>query len=172
MDFFIADPHFGHANIVIYCGRPFKDVDEMDRVIIENWNSTVKSEDTIFILGDFSWGNSDRILQYINALSGRKILVAGNHDQRTVTYWKKRGIEAYKTPIGYNDWELILSHEPVPFPTVPNIHGHTHGNIHRGAISLHGVHVCVSAEVVGYTPQSVDRIRERIAELRMEENYD
>jgi len=172
MDFFLADPHLGHENIVLYCGRPFKNIAEMDSVIITNWNSVVKSTDTVFLLGDFSLANAERITKYINALTGKIILVAGNHDKRTVTFWRKRGVEAYKIPIDYNDGEFLLSHEPISFPVIPNVHGHTHGNLHRGSFHVHGIHVCVSAEVVDYTPITVTSIREKVAEIRKEEEYD
>ena len=51
--FFIADTHFGDKNIIKYEGRPFKDVEEMNNVLIENWNNTVSCMDTIFVVGDF-----------------------------------------------------------------------------------------------------------------------
>lgn len=40
-NFYISDTHLGHANIIGFDGREFKDTAEMEKVIIENWNSRV-----------------------------------------------------------------------------------------------------------------------------------
>lgn len=53
--FFIADTHFGHKNIIEYENRPFENTEDMDSKIIESWNKTVKVKDKIFILGDFAF---------------------------------------------------------------------------------------------------------------------
>ena len=51
-----------------------------------NWNSIVKEEDTVVIVGDISWAmNFDELYEdfsFLNDLNGKKIIVKGNHD-----YW-------------------------------------------------------------------------------------
>lgn len=76
--FVTADHHFGHANIIRFCDRPFETVDEMDRALIENWNKVVGPEDVIYHLGDFTLGGFDMAQQYFKQLNG-KIQVLANH---------------------------------------------------------------------------------------------
>ena len=56
MNRYISDLHFGHANIIRFDGRPFKNTDEMEETLVDNWNSVTQPEDTVYILGDFCWG--------------------------------------------------------------------------------------------------------------------
>jgi calcineurin-like phosphoesterase family protein len=53
---FSTDFHFGHKNIIFYCNRPFGGVAEMDQVILERLNISVKYNDTLYFLGDFCIG--------------------------------------------------------------------------------------------------------------------
>lgn len=50
----------------------------------ENWQNTVKPEDTVIIAGDISWGMrvEDALadLKFIEELNGKKIIAKGNHD--------------------------------------------------------------------------------------------
>lgn len=73
-----SDTHFGHANAIKHSNRPYANVDEMDESLIENWNSLVKDNHTIFHLGDFSFRNPE---QYLKRLKGKIIMLPGNHDQ-------------------------------------------------------------------------------------------
>jgi calcineurin-like phosphoesterase family protein len=87
---FISDTHFGHANIIKYTGRPFKSVEEMDRVLIRNWNARVKLRDTVIFLGDFCFrntaggkageGTSNKAEFYRRQLNGDIVFIRGNHD--------------------------------------------------------------------------------------------
>ena len=71
--YFISDTHFNHKNIIKYCNRPFKDVEEMNKVLIENWNNTVTDFNTIFHLGDVALTNESEMKEIISKLKGKKI---------------------------------------------------------------------------------------------------
>lgn len=51
-----------------------------------NWNRLVEADDTVIIAGDISWAMNFEELykdfEFINSLSGNKIIIKGNHD-----YW-------------------------------------------------------------------------------------
>lgn len=85
MTYYISDLHFGHKNIVELCNRPFADVETMDAVLIENWNRKVGKNDTVYLIGDIVW-EKKKVAYYMEQLSGKKILVSGNHDSD----WIKR----------------------------------------------------------------------------------
>ena len=79
--FFSSDTHYFHANIIKYCDRPFKTVDEMNEFMIDAWNSFVDEDDLTFHLGDFSLlrpVDSIQLRDVINRLKGKKILIKGN----------------------------------------------------------------------------------------------
>ena len=79
MIYFTSDMHFGHANVIKYCARPFASVEEMNEIIVRNWNEVVQPEDTVYCLGDISMGFTV-VEAYSHRLNGNKILVPGNHD--------------------------------------------------------------------------------------------
>ena len=91
--FLISDTHFGDDRILRYENRPFASVEEMDKAIIENWNSMVSKEDTVFHLGDVSSYEPERISEILAALNGKKVLIMGNHDQNyTNKQWEEMGL--------------------------------------------------------------------------------
>ena len=81
MIFFTADVHFGHANIIRLCGRPFRTVCEMNHALVDNWNKRVSGKDTVYILGDLFYKcDPPVVLAILSALKGKKKLIIGNHD--------------------------------------------------------------------------------------------
>ncbi len=81
-EFWTADTHLGHKNIIQYSHRPFSSVEEMDEVLIQNINSVVKSNDILYHLGDFAFGRMSHIISYLQRLNCKRIrLVLGNHDK-------------------------------------------------------------------------------------------
>jgi calcineurin-like phosphoesterase family protein len=78
---FTSDMHFGHANIIRYSNRPFRDLDHMHAGLIDRWNEVVQPEDTVWVLGDVAMGIIDESLAFVGRLNGHKLLLAGNHDR-------------------------------------------------------------------------------------------
>jgi len=79
MIWFTSDEHFFHNNVIKYCNRPFSTIEEMNEEIILRHNSVVKSEDTVYHLGDFSLNKTAPSL-ILSKLNGQHHLIAGNHD--------------------------------------------------------------------------------------------
>ena len=79
---YISDLHLGHYNVMtILDERGFNSLDEMDEHIIKQWNENVENEDTVVILGDFSFYNGEKTLSILRRLKGNKILIKGNHER-------------------------------------------------------------------------------------------
>jgi calcineurin-like phosphoesterase family protein len=127
-----SDPHLYHQNIIKYENRPFKNVEEMNEVLLSNYNSLVRKDDKVFWLGDVGIGNKEKIKNIVNKFNGNKILIMGNHDRKNIHWHYDCGFkEVYKYPIIYNQF-YILSHKPVyiseNMPYV-NCYGHLHSKI-------------------------------------------
>ena len=82
--FFTSDTHFNHANILKFCDRPFKNVEEMNETIIVNWNKVIGKDDTVFHLGDFCLGGSAEWTKILDRLNGKIHLIVGNHDLKNL----------------------------------------------------------------------------------------
>jgi len=82
MIYFTADTHFCHSNIIGSCYRPFENVGEMNRALIDNWNNFVTARDEVYILGDFLYkGTGREANKILSQLKGRKYLIKGNHEK-------------------------------------------------------------------------------------------
>jgi calcineurin-like phosphoesterase family protein len=80
--YFTADTHFGHANIIRYCHRPYRDVAEMDAAMIAAWNAKVPAEAIIYHLGDFTLAGRTAAAGYFAQLHGQIRVLPGSHDER------------------------------------------------------------------------------------------
>ena len=106
--FFTADPHFGHTNIIRYENRPFASAEEMDQELIRRWNETVSPEDTVYLLGDFSFYGKEKSTEILSALQGHIRLVMGNHDTRSTQWYRDCGFEeVYDCPILFESFWLL-----------------------------------------------------------------
>ena len=124
----ISDTHFYHSKILGYCQRPFETVEEMNEVLIKNWNSVINEGDIVYILGDFCFGNKEMLREIVCQLKGRKILILGNHDRLTKGAYLDVGFETVTKNPMIVDGDFILSHHPLQgdLGRFYNIHGHKH----------------------------------------------
>ena len=125
MNFYISDLHLFHKNVTDegrnFDNRPFKSLEEMHSVIHSNWNSKVTNGDTVYILGDLSWQETEEAIAYVSTLKGRKVLVKGNHDRlkdiRYATLFEE--ICDYKMIVDTLERnvnkKVVLSHYPIAF---------------------------------------------------------
>lgn len=150
--FFIADTHFYHHKMLSL--RKFKNSDEMNNTIIQNWNMLVNTEDIVYHLGDVTFSNFEKTKLIFDKLKGKKILIKGNHDEgRSNTWFKNLGFsEVYDELILDN--KFILTHRPFNLKhfnkeNLINIHGHTHGLITNFNTRKY---ICVSVEMTNYFP--------------------
>jgi calcineurin-like phosphoesterase family protein len=133
--YFTSDQHFGHAGARSLYRRPFASVADMDRQMVERWNSVVEPGDEVWHLGDFAIGHPPRhVADLLGVLHGRKHLIVGNNDAIAVTGcagWQS--IQSY-AELAIDGRKLILCH--YPFRTWRdmgrgsiNLHGHSHGRL-------------------------------------------
>ena len=171
--FLISDTHFGHTNtwqkFTLEDGkplRPFASTEDMDETMVENWNKTVRPQDTVYHLGDVVIAR--RHLETVKRLNGRKILIRGNHDIFKDRDYYEAGFEQIHGVRVFVD-QFILSHIPLHPDCVGerfkrNVHGHLHGNRimwapkHPKQLVIDPRYLCVCVEQINYTPISFDDV--------------
>ena len=113
--FFTSDTHWGHANILGFCNRPFANVEEMNNKLIENWNKKVPTDGLVFHLGDFAWGGYPFWKNIRSQLNGEIILIKGNHDEKNMTPTAAEELFKFVTPqmkIRVEGRGVYLNHNP------------------------------------------------------------
>ena len=88
LTFFTSDLHLEQEKSIAYDKRPFRDVDRMFEVLLNNFNSTVPTGSITYFLGDMGMYNKAKLREFIMRCNGTKVLVLGNHDQGVNTMYK------------------------------------------------------------------------------------
>lgn len=158
--FAISDNHWGHQNIIKYSNRIFNSVEEMDEIMIQEWNSVIKNTDTVFYLGDFTfYRDKTKIDEILQRLNGNIIFIKGNHDDdelvKNPRFLKFR--DYYELKI--DGYKFVMMHYPLlewngSYRGTIHLHGHCHGNL--GPITRRRVDVGVDS--LGYKPRSLEQI--------------
>jgi calcineurin-like phosphoesterase family protein len=187
MIWFTSDSHFSHTNILNLTSRHqhFKNIKEMNWMLIEKINECVGAKDTLYHLGDFYFGKGKHWVNGVNDILSQikcqKIhLVIGNHDPTAESENLKKA--KFKSVCSYLEmnikkepgWvqnfyaeKICLSHYPLRSwnsITPIHLHGHSHGkhgfmtSSNRAYLSFD---VGVDSPGLNYSPVSLKDIVER-----------
>lgn len=174
---YIGDWHYGHSNIIRFDNRPFNSVDEMNRELIQRWNSVAQPDDTIHVVGDMFWTKASEAVPVLKMLTGNKILVKGNHDRCHDNEFKKQfgSIKEYME-IKDGGRDVVLCHYPMPcfknhFYGWYHLYAHVHTSfewnmmesVKREMTELYGkpckmYNVGAMMPYMDYTPRTLDEI--------------
>jgi calcineurin-like phosphoesterase family protein len=169
----ISDTHFAHKKMDEWGGRTGDWQEQLWKGL-----ESIPETDTLIHLGDICIGDDAQVLERINNLHVRtKILVRGNHDNKSATWYLEHGFDFVCDGfwLDYMGGNLLLSHRPM-HPDMwrfsHNIHGHTHGNNHRseeyfGWLDPKNYHIDISPELVGYKPLKLDTIMKMRAQQKL-----
>ena len=180
MNYYIADLHFGHTNCLAFDNRPFLNIEDHDKTLIENWNNVVGYDDDVYILGDISWHNATKTIEIFNQLNGNKHLIIGNHDAKLLRSREVRNlfveIRDYKEITLDNGKGIVLSHYPIVcfknhFYGWYHLYGHVHTSFEDNMVDnfkhlmtdlytkpLNMWNVGCMKDYIKYTPRTLEEI--------------
>jgi len=174
-NFFTADLHWHHSNIIKYCNRPFQTIEEMHEKMIYNWNQVVKNGDIVYHLGDWGFIKSaeafdapkDCVISVESRLNGKIILFRGNHD-------KNNHVKTIITSmvVIQGGQRLWLTHDPKD--ANPNYYINLVGHVHKkwtyNKLSKNSYMINVGVDVWDYRPITINQILNGFNSWRKENN--
>ena len=169
-----SDLHFGHEKEFLWKPRGFSSWEDHAEQVIERYNSVIKNDDIVYILGDCMLKNDAFGIECLKRLKGHKYLAIGNHDSdsRIDKYRENNIFEdiQYGYRLRIEKSSLWLQHYPSLMGNYRDKHptfciaGHTHSpdkfqNMENGCYNIAlDAHKCY--------PVSLDKILIDIREYR------
>jgi len=133
-DFVVSDTHFGQHSILDlehrHAWMGVANLVAMHEMMIAHWRATVGMSHTVLHLGDHITAPPHRQAAIADQLTGRIILVTGNHDMPTKGVMAEHPAVRFALP----DGRIVLAvHDPAQAATYVSpsdaliLHGHLHG---------------------------------------------
>lgn len=181
-----SDLHLLHNKDFLYKPRGFDNILDHNKAIIENFNSVVKDDDDLYILGDVFLNSKEEGIELLKQIPGIKHIIIGNHDtDARLELFEKHRQECkicevvFGTRLKYKKFHFLLSHYPTitsnlddgkkVYETVINLYGHTHQQTNFYNNNFFMYHVGLDSH--NMMPISLDTIIEEVKE-KYKEIYD
>jgi calcineurin-like phosphoesterase family protein len=149
-----SDIHLGHKNVISFCNRPFKDLEEMQNSFIGEIYSLAEEGDDVYLLGDICFNKVSTTLDLLLDSPATFHLIRGNHDSNSVAnhkLWSSVSL-LKEIEVPEVDLPIVLCHYPIEdwnrkrYGSI-HLHGHTHNN------ASHDVSTIDNRYDVGYDSQ-------------------
>lgn len=147
MLFFTSDLHFGSNETIKFDNRPFKSSKHFEKCFIKKLNKIAKSNDIVYVIGDFVDFHKETEKSYIEKLKLAKkfkskiILIIGNNEERIIKHCFNDNFDDFKKfclscgfydvkindTIIINETKFYLTHKPKNYKKdMLNLFGHSH----------------------------------------------
>lgn len=180
MKYFISDHHWGHKAVIWMSQRPFEDVHQMNKYMIEKWNEVVGPDDEVYYLGDFMYKMNPNVFikNVLNNLNGKIYNLIGNHDERYLNKYMERlewAKDRFELKYLHDDgktYNFILDHYPLYswkgiWRNYIHVHGHTHTNTDDLYFESIGNKINVNCEFLDYKPISIVNIINKFKDVEL-----
>lgn len=194
--YFTSDSHYSHSNLCLGVSkwdnkellcRNFQTIEEMNDSIVKGINNTVKEDDILYHLGDWSFGGISSILEFRQKINCKNIhLIFGNHDHHIINNKiisnqlgeniKSKSLFSstqHYLNLKINKQHLILSHYPIEeWEGIDigyiHLHGHCHHSKDNSLINIKYRRMDVGLDWSEFRPFSYDEI---IEIMKNKENF-
>jgi len=173
MIWFTSDEHYGHENIIKFCNRPFKDVQEQTEEMIRRHNEVVQDGDEVYHLGDMFWDiPTTQAWKIRDRLKANHKYIWGNHEKgmkraysgKQSAKWNFEFLGDLHTLKPDLKPSITLCHYsmrtwPQSHRGSYHLYGHTHG-----VLQGHGLSMDVGVDANNFYPISIDEVHRKMQE--------